>query len=194
MQYCMVRFRRPMDAAMLSRKASPSVRLKSVWALSLSQSCSNVATPEFARYAATVSQYTGSVTTFPALRYCVSIDSGPVVVPRGAAALGIKPAIQLQGPERDAGAVETGLDRLERLLVGHRVGHVVIVCGAVVGPVADLVQADIGIVGGPSLSAERRQRLSPGVEGAIDSLLDHQQRAVLEAARQCGDVRGNPAG
>src|ERR1039458_9528936 len=34
MQYCIVRFRRPIDAAMLSRNASPSVKLKSAWASS----------------------------------------------------------------------------------------------------------------------------------------------------------------
>src|ERR1035437_2311982 len=71
MQYCIVRCRRPIDAAMLSRNASPSVRLKSVWALSASQSCSNVATPDVARYPATVSQYAGSVTTFPDILYSV---------------------------------------------------------------------------------------------------------------------------
>src|ERR1017187_10474867 len=69
MQDCMVRFRRPIAAAMLSRNASPSVKLKSVWALSLSQSCSNVATPEAARYRATISQYAGPVTTFPDIWY-----------------------------------------------------------------------------------------------------------------------------
>src|SRR5450759_5158533 len=71
MQYCIVRCRRPIDAAMLSRKASPSVRLKSVCALSASQSCSKVATPEVARYPAIVSQYAGSVTTFPDIWYSV---------------------------------------------------------------------------------------------------------------------------
>src|ERR1017187_7150733 len=71
MQYCMVRCRRSMDAAMLSRNTSPSVRLKSDWALSFSQSCSNVATPESARYPATASQYAGSITTFPDIWYRV---------------------------------------------------------------------------------------------------------------------------
>src|ERR1019366_7675682 len=49
MQYCIVRLRRAIDAAMLSRKASASVRLKSLGSLSAILSCSKVATPEVAR-------------------------------------------------------------------------------------------------------------------------------------------------
>ena len=123
----------------------------------------------------------------------VSINARPVVVPQGGAALGIKPTVQLQVPERDAGQGEIALHRVEGLLVAHRAGHVVVVCGAVVGPVADLVQAHIGIVGGPRLTAERGERLSPRVEGAVDSLLDHQQRPVFESERQSGDIRRDPA-
>ena len=46
--------------------------------------------------------------------------------------------------------VEIPFHRRQCLLVGHRIGHVVIICGAVVGPVADLVQAHIRIVRRPA--------------------------------------------
>ena len=82
----------------------------------------------------------------------IGILSAPSVPPIGGRAFGIPPAVELHVPERQTDVPELVAHRQERARIAPG-GVVVVVIGrAVVGPVAQVAQAHVGIVRGPGLA------------------------------------------
>src|SRR5206468_728913 len=117
------------------------------------------------------------------LRVClVCVDPEvPLVglgVPVTRLALAIPPTVELHVAEGKALADEVVANANERSFISSRRLEVVVVRGAVVGPVAELLEGDVSIIRRPYFAVNVSEDSSPRVEGAIDAVIDDEQRRM----------------
>ena len=88
--------------------------------------------------------------------------------------------------EPDAEPIEISLDCGEGLFVGHRFRGLIIVSGAVIGPVTDGFQQRFRIARGAFFAFERRQRAAPVLECFIHAVAERQLIGGLTAGATKG--------
>jgi len=67
-------------------------------------------------------------------------------------------------------------------------GVIIVVGGAVVGPVPESVQCHIGVVRDRSLACQCQRGLAPPLERGVNPVAEDQHGLMGEAARQRGDA------
>src|SRR4029077_10294644 len=67
----------------------------------------------------------------------------------------------------------------------------VVVGCPVVGPIAEVFESDVGVIGGALLVRKGSDHLAPGLKCTINSTIEHQERAVGESSGKLLDARVN---
>src|SRR5262249_30206039 len=114
-------------------------------------------------------------------------------LPRALMSFRIEPAVELDVAQRNVHVAKLIAHREQRSGISERFLEPVVIRRAVIGPIAEILQADIGIVGGALLAGEIGEEMAPGLEGAIDAARDHQRARRHEAWRDVLAVGGYPA-
>src|SRR5436309_691425 len=132
------------------------------------------------------------------LRVClVGVDPEvPLVgfrVPIARLALAIPPAVELHVAERKAHPDEVVANAEEGSFVSLRRLEVVVIRGAVVGPVAEVLEGRVSVVRRAYFSLNIGEDAPPRVERSIDAVIDDQQSRMTVALRQRGDRSVNAA-
>src|SRR5205823_6024865 len=103
----------------------------------------------------------------------VAVDPTLGIVPLGAGALWIKPAIELQVTERSAFLFELLLYALQRFGVSEIGLGLVPIRSARVGPISKMIQDHIDVVCGSGLSVQAGQSPPPRIKSLVNTLPDH---------------------
>jgi hypothetical protein len=93
-------------------------------------------------------------------------------LPLAVTPFGIEPAVQLNVAEANVRGLEFIPHLQERGGIIQAVLEAVVVPRPVVGPIAEMSQAEIGVIGRTLLAGQVRQESTPGLECAIDAGLD----------------------
>ncbi|KAG0505563.1 MAG: hypothetical protein Udaeo_10810 [Candidatus Udaeobacter sp.] len=104
----------------------------------------------------------------------------------------VEPAVELNVAQLDVHIPELISHLEKRADVSKRFLKSVIVLRPVIGPIAEVLQAEIGIIGRTLLAGQIREKVTPGLECAIDARRDHERAHRDEARRDILDVSGYP--